>query len=152
MNEAEGAKADHPLALTLLHGDRPARLKIVCPPREHPLAAVYDLPPNQLLTDRYGLPAAAGLVICQPGMPTQLSHIELGDLEHGPEEHGRFHADVFPLHSDRIGNWIARCHCHTWTYRRTDIEAGLRHPHGHTKTGVPFIYGNFSTSRRDTHR
>jgi hypothetical protein len=146
------AKQDHPLALLLLDSGRPARLEIICPQRSCRLAAVYDLPGDPVLAERYGLPAAGGLVICQPGMSTQLSHIELGDLEHGPEEHGRFHADVFPLHSDRIGNWIARCHCHTWTYRRTDIETGLQHPHGHTKEGVPFIYGNFSMRPRDAAR
>jgi hypothetical protein len=149
VNEAEGANGDHPLALMLLDSDRPARLEIRCPRRDCRLAAVYDLPPDKLLAERYGLPAEGGLMVCQRGFTGRLADYELGDIEHGPEEHGRFHADVFPLHSDRIGNWIARCHCHTWTYRREDIEAGLQNPHGHTKQGVPFIYGNFSMSRRD---
>lgn len=95
-------------ALSRSPRENDAILLIICPPKRHLLAAVYDLP------DR-------GPVLCSPHH--KFRHGSLFASPTDPEAMGHFHAALEPLSDLRPEDVLyGRCRCGTWCYSSRGID------------------------------
>jgi hypothetical protein len=126
------SKADDPLAAPLWKRRRDAVFLVRCPPRRHPLAAVFDLPERGrvLVAPAYQMLRSSILVDSRPDheleRPNELHHM------HGVVIRVDEYED-----DDRES---ARCWCGTWSYAPRTIDTRIfGEKHGQPYTIADYV-------------
>lgn len=116
------SKRDHPLAARLWQRRRDASLLVRCPPKRHPLAAVFDLPEMATLFDLPVLVAPS----YQPLRRSLLIDIRPGVELDRPNDLHHVHAAVIPINEYVDGETESdKCRCGTWCYVPSSIQSRI---------------------------